>query len=98
MFFRLISFTSCSKKDYLVFGNKALPKSEELKSFAFVDDGLSETKKVWTDSQKAIFSELNRRNYFYDDINPEVLVFITHFDKGAELLTGNSFQTPSGKN
>lgn len=88
---------SCSKRDYLVFGNQSIPRSKELKSFAFASVDLNQQEKEWTDSQKAIFSELRRRNYFYDDQNPEMLVFISNFPERVSFLSGNYYQGQNGK-
>ncbi len=93
----VMSLASCSQKSYTAFGHKSLPKTHELKSFAFAKDGISPQNDRWESTEKSIFKELRRRNYFYDTENPEVLVFVTEFPKGVELLTGNTYQTTDGK-
>ncbi|AWV99778.1 hypothetical protein [Arcticibacterium luteifluviistationis] len=94
----LVLLSSCSKHDYTVFGNKSLPNSEELKSFAFAGDGISEVEKSdWSSTEKTILKEMRRRNYFFDNSKPEVLVFVTEFPENVKLLTGNKYSDGMGK-
>lgn len=94
----LFIFSSCSKQNYTVFGNKSLPKSEELKSFAFAADGMNDVAMSdWNLTEKAIYKEMRRRNYFFDSSRPEVLVFVTEFPENVKLLTGNKYRDGSGK-
>lgn len=93
----LVLFSSCSKHDYAVFGNKSLPNSKEFKSFAFAGNGMDETiKSDWTATEKAIIKEMRKRNYFFDSSKPEVLVFVTEFPEGVKLLTGNKYRDGNG--
>ncbi|WP_341226428.1 hypothetical protein [uncultured Arcticibacterium sp.] len=93
----LFIFSSCSKQNYTVFGNKSLPKSEKLKSFAFAADGINDVAMSdWNLTEKAIYKEMRRRNYFFDNSNPEVLVFMTEFPENVKLLTGNKYKDGNG--
>ena len=89
----VLTFSSCAKQDYHVFGNTNLPEKEELTGFAFATDGL---KKEWDINQEVIYKEMQRRNYFYDNVNPEVLVFVQEFPKDVSFLTGNKYLGGSG--
>ncbi len=94
LFLFLLSFTSCVKQNYHVFGSKNLPSTEKLTSFAFAGEIFNQP---WTKNQEQIFKEMQRRNYFYDNESPEVLVFVDDFPKGVSFLTGNEYKGSGGK-
>ncbi|MGR3811156.1 hypothetical protein [Jiulongibacter sp. NS-SX5] len=84
-----LAMSSCMKSSYKTNGNIGITKSEELKGFAFAGDS-PEDKAMWSPLQKAVFVDLQSKNYFYDNVNPEVVVFVKELPKGVKLLSGNS--------
>jgi hypothetical protein len=86
--------SSCAKQNYHVFGNNNLPEESQLKSFSFASQKLNQE---WDSSQKAMYREMQRRNYFYDSENPEVLVFLQEFPEGVRFISGNEYTANDGK-
>ena len=88
-----LALTGCMKSNYQVNGNKGVQPSDELKGYAFARENSS--AKPWTSLEVAVHKDLQAKNYFYDNINPDVLVFVEELPKGVKLLSGNTYQDGS---
>ncbi|KPM48322.1 DUF4136 domain-containing protein [Jiulongibacter sediminis] len=87
----IISLSGCMKSNYQTIGNQKIQKADELKSFAFAEENVSNSNH-WSSLQRAVYRDLQGKNYFYDNVNPDILVFVKELPKGVELLSGNSYK------
>lgn len=88
-----LAMSSCMQSTYSVNGKAGLQSSPELRSYAFASDGKQD--KDWNSVEIAVHKDLRSKNYFYDDVNPEMLVFVKELPKGVKLLSGNTYQEGS---
>ncbi|UBM57385.1 hypothetical protein LAG90_11200 [Marinilongibacter aquaticus] len=93
----LLSITSCTTARFHKFGNVEIPRSEELKGFAFARASLSDDKSDWSSTEKAIYKTMRRKNYYFDSQNPDVVVFVQSYPKGVKMLSGNTYKAQNGK-
>lgn len=87
----VIGLGGCMKSNYQTVGNQKIEKSDQLTSFAFAEESMSDSED-WSSLQRAVYHDLQGKNYFYDNVNPDILVFVKELPKGVELLSGNKYK------
>jgi hypothetical protein len=81
--------TSCMKANYQVNGNEGLKKQDQLTGYAFAQS--TPDSENWDAVHRAVHQDLQSKNYFYDNENPDVLVMVKELPKGVKLLSGNTY-------
>jgi hypothetical protein len=85
-------FVSCMNANYQVNGTSGFKRSTELKSYAFAENPADEQSTEKGNIRLAVHKDLLSKNYFYDNVDPDVLVFIDEMPEGVKLLSGNTYK------
>lgn len=86
--------TSCSNGLISQRSSSSLPTSIELKSYALV---LDENTPNLQELKEALHKEMALKNYYYDPVQPDVLVMGKFYNEPISLLTGTSYQNTMGE-